>query len=196
MEVLSFEVTGKPAASNIFVFVDSMGSTTIGSRAKVGILGDPHLRLNSLFFFRDAFRLPKKFKFPGKRWCRQIHLPHATVLHSSTRHVSSCASEYTEHQHKFSLTCLSCVAVPLRPQTCFPCIHLPTVKIHGRMALLRSSTPPHAKSFNDTGVVVVRGKTSCVPSLFLPCTAARASPRMHLNSAVRVSASLADPTFY
>ena len=28
---------------------------------------------------------------------------------SSTRHVSSCASQYTEHQHKFSLTYFSCV---------------------------------------------------------------------------------------
>ena len=29
---------------------------------------------------------------------------------SSTRHVSSCASKHTEHQHKFSLIYLSCVA--------------------------------------------------------------------------------------
>ena len=32
---------------------------------------------------------------------------------SSTRHVSPCASQYTEHQHKFSLTYLSCVTVVL-----------------------------------------------------------------------------------
>ena len=30
---------------------------------------------------------------------------------SSTRHVSPCASQYTEHQHKFSLTYLSCDTV-------------------------------------------------------------------------------------
>ena len=64
--------------------------------------------------------------------CRQIHLPHATfshvqslhrsrsanarvhwlkfelclpkIGHSSTRHVSPCASQHTEHQHKFSLS--------------------------------------------------------------------------------------------
>ena len=36
--------------------------------------------------------------------------------------------------------------------------------------------------------LVVRGKTSCVPYLFLSCTAAQASPRMHLNSAIRSSA--------
>ena len=36
-----------------------------------------------------------------------------------------------------------------------------------------STTPWSAEAFNTTGVVVVRGKTSCVPSLFLSCTAAR-----------------------
>ena len=71
--------------------------------------------------------------------CRQIHLPHATFSHaqawystdntcslaqgsslsftrrghSSTRHVSSCASRYTEHQHKFSPTNISCVTFVL-----------------------------------------------------------------------------------
>ena len=30
-------------------------------------------------------------------------------IHASTRHVSSCASQHTEHLHKFSLTCISCV---------------------------------------------------------------------------------------
>ena len=33
----------------------------------------------------------------------------AKNLHSSTRHVQSCASQYIEHQHKFSLTYISCV---------------------------------------------------------------------------------------
>ena len=33
--------------------------------------------------------------------------------HSSTRHVSLCASQYAEHQHKFSLTYLFCVTVVL-----------------------------------------------------------------------------------
>ena len=37
----------------------------------------------------------------------------AKIGHSSTRHVSSCASQYTEHQHKFSPTYLSCVSVVL-----------------------------------------------------------------------------------
>ena len=33
--------------------------------------------------------------------------------YSSTRHVSPCASQYTEHQHKFSRTYLICVTVVL-----------------------------------------------------------------------------------
>ena len=59
------------------------------------------------------------------------------IGHSSTRHVSLCASQYTEHQHKFSLTNFSC-----RNQTCCPRIHLSTMKIHGRMVHLRNSTLP------------------------------------------------------
>ena len=72
--------------------------------------------------------------------CGQIRLPHATFLHAQSLqqhrrharlaqglqslrrivcrkhslihdHVSPCASQYTEHQHKFSLTYLSCVTV-------------------------------------------------------------------------------------
>ena len=83
-----------------------------------------------------------RWKATGQCSCRQIHLPHATfshaqplhstddmcawlkfalhlnIGHSSTRHVSSCASQYTEHQHKFSLTYFSCAAVfyLLRPR--------------------------------------------------------------------------------
>ena len=84
---------------------------------------------------RECFR----WKATGQCSCRRMHLPHATFSHaqslhstddmcawlkfvllttcalgsshSSTRHVSSCASQYTEHQHKFSLTYLSCAAV-------------------------------------------------------------------------------------
>ena len=41
--------------------------------------------------------------------------------------------------------------------------------------------------YYTTSVVVVSGKTSCVPSLFHSCTAAQASPRMHLNSICRSS---------
>ena len=57
------------------------------------------------------------------------------IGHPSTRHVSPCASQCTEHQHKFSLTYLPllCCSRPLlRTQTCCPRIRLPTVKIHGR----------------------------------------------------------------
>ena len=63
MEDLSFEVTGKLVAeSNTVVLVNSVGnSTTIGSRTKVGILGDPHPGLNSSEFFcsETLFRSPE-----------------------------------------------------------------------------------------------------------------------------------------
>ena len=64
------------------------------------------------------------------------------IGHSSSRHVSPCASQHTEHQHKFflslSLRLLLCYCRPLlRTQTCCPRIHLSTMKIHGRMVLPR-----------------------------------------------------------
>ena len=70
------------------------------------------------------------------------------IGHSSMRHVPPCTSQYTEHQHKFSLTYLSCVTVILfsEHKTCCPRIHLSTVKIHGKMVLLRNSTPPQVMS--------------------------------------------------
>ena len=61
----------------------SGSSTTIGSRTKVGILGDPHPGLNSsdLLVQRCFFRLLES-DFPGnRRGCRQVHLPHATFSH-------------------------------------------------------------------------------------------------------------------
>ena len=63
------------------------------------------------------------------------------IGHSSTRHVSSCASQHTEHQHKFSLTYVSCVTFVYLSDSrlCCPRIHLPTAEIHGRMALLRNT---------------------------------------------------------
>ena len=110
-----------------------------------------------------ACRRVNSLAIDGKEGCRQIQLPHATfsqvqslhrshstddmcawlknplsqwIVHSSTRHVSPCASQYTEHQHKFSLTYLSCVVLShllllcycrplLRIQTCCPRIHPP-----------------------------------------------------------------------
>ena len=73
------------------------------------------------------------------------------IGHPSTRHVSPCASQHTEHQHKFSLSLshlpLLCYCrLLLRTQTCCPRIHVSTVKIHGRMVLVRNSTPPQVMS--------------------------------------------------
>ena len=63
---------------------------------------------------------------------------------SSTRHVSPCASQYTEHQHKFSLTYLSCVTVVLFSES-RPVVHASICPL-GRMVLLRNSTPPQVMS--------------------------------------------------
>ena len=75
------------------------------------------------------------------------------IGHSSTRPVSPCASQYTEHMHKFSLTYFSC-----RKQTCCPRIHLSTVKIHGRMVLPRSSNPPQETKRSGTELWVIHLK--------------------------------------
>ena len=45
------------------------------------------------------------------------------ISQSSTRLVSSCASQHIEHQHKFSLTCISCVTVALFCES-RPVVHL------------------------------------------------------------------------
>ena len=158
MEDLSFAVTGKLVAeSNTFVLVNSVEtcgiqhlrlhqingkSTTIGSRTKVGILGDPHPELNSSDFLvqRCFFACQKanSLAIDGgvkRHTCRTQHFhkySHCTdhtaqmtcvlgsrlscaskIGHPSTRHVSPCASQHTEHQHKFSLTYLSCITVVL-----------------------------------------------------------------------------------
>ena len=68
--------------------------------------------------------------------------------HSSTRHVSFCASQHTEHQHKFSPNYISCVTfVHLSDSRLV--VHasiLPTVKNHGRMQLLRNTNLSQVKS--------------------------------------------------
>ena len=66
-------------------------STTIGSRTKVGILGDPHLGLNNSDFLSSemlffACREVHCLAIDGR--CRQIHLPHATFPHVQSLHRS------------------------------------------------------------------------------------------------------------
>ena len=118
----------------------SGNSTTVG--ATVGILGDPHPGLICCVFFvqRCFFDCRKVNSLAIDGGCRQRRLPHATFshvqslhsthdmcawlkfelrpqnIHSSTRHVSPCASQHTEDHHKFSLTYISCVTVVLSPK--------------------------------------------------------------------------------
>ena len=91
----------------------------------------PHITCTVIAQYRRHVFLGSRSLRAQDEWCAQKN-------HSSTRHVSPCTSRNTEHQHKFSPTCLSCVAVVLcfcrpllRTQTCCPRIHLPIVEIHG-----------------------------------------------------------------
>ena len=140
MEDISSEVTGKPEASSIFVFVIFLGSTPrLEVEQKLEFLAN--LILDLVIFLVQKW----PFSLGGKRipWqstegvdrynCRAPHFhmhSHCTVrshvfLGSSSRivcskirdpstcYVSSCASLHIEHQHKFSHTYLSCVIVVL-----------------------------------------------------------------------------------
>ena len=114
---------------------------------------------------------------------RQIHLPHATCSHVQSLHRSHstddmctlaqdelCAEKHlfihascltlrcTRHcglPHLLYLLPLLCHCRPLlRTQTCCPRMQLSTVKTHGRMALLRNTTPPQVmnpKGSSSTG---------------------------------------------
>ena len=89
----------------------------------------------------------RRHVFLGSRCLRAQDELCAKNIHSSKRHVPSCASQYTEHQHKSLSPTSLCYCRPLvRTQTCCPRIHLSTVKIHGRMVLPRNSTPPQVMS--------------------------------------------------
>ena len=101
----------------------SENSTTIGSRPKVGILGDPHLGLNSSDFSvqRCFFACRQSTRCVDRYTCRTPHFhmhSHCTVPLAQwawgpktncvpARHVSPYTSQYTEHQHKLSLSLTS-----------------------------------------------------------------------------------------
>ena len=138
MEVLSFEVTGKPAASQIFVFINSLGTARrLEVEQKLEFWAILILDWTVVIFVSSEmlfFRLPEigiPWQSSGsvdRDTCRTPQFSHAQAWystdntcslaqgsslsftrrgHPSTRHVSSCASRYTEHQHKFSPTYLS-----------------------------------------------------------------------------------------
>ena len=124
---------------------------------------------------------------PGPARCSHgiLHLGSLTsvliraVLHTSlesplaghTREHASCA-------HRDTTLCAS------RESSVHRCLSLKAV-LSSR--LRDSTTAWSVEASNTTSVVVVRGKTSRVPSVFLSCTAAQASARMHLKSACRFS---------
>ena len=101
--------------------------------------------------------------------CAVLHASLESLPAGCTRECASCALRETT-------VCAS------REPFVHHCLSLKAVLFYR----LRDSTSVwSAEAFNTTGVVVVRGKTSFVPSLFLSCAAAKASPRMQPNSAVR-----------
>ena len=70
-------------------------STTIGSRTKVGILGDPHPGLNSSDFlqFRDVFSLARNLNSLAiDGGCTHIHLPLATFSRAQSLHTDDMCS--------------------------------------------------------------------------------------------------------
>ena len=88
MEDLHFEVTGKPAASNIFVLVNSVG-TARQLEQKLEFLATLILDWMVVIFFSSEmlFSLAGKFELPGnRRGCRQTHLLHATFSHAQSLH--------------------------------------------------------------------------------------------------------------
>ena len=74
----------------------SGSNTMIGSRTKVGILGDAHPGLNSSGFFvrRCLFSLAGKWiPWQSTGGYRQIHLPHATFSHVQSLHRSNSTDD-------------------------------------------------------------------------------------------------------
>ena len=81
MAVLSFNVPGKPVASNAFVFVHTMAASQ-QLEDELEFLANLILDLQVVIFFRSemlffAQRKVNSLAIDGE--CRQIHLPHADV---------------------------------------------------------------------------------------------------------------------
>ena len=174
MKVLSFEVTGKPAAS--FVFINLMGTGRLEVEQKLCFF----CCSETLFLFFFACQQLNSLAIDGD--CRQIDLPHATFSHAQSLHRTDdmCSlAQAQEAQGSIRVACqnrsfihascfflrltvhwtpaqvlshlpLLCFCRPLlRSQTCCPRIHLSTVKIHCWMVLLRNSTSQVKKAQED-----------------------------------------------
>ena len=78
MEVLSFEVTGKPAASNIFINTKETARRSEVEQ-KLEFLAIFNLDWKAVSFCSEIFSLAGNLNSLAiDRECRQIHLPHAT----------------------------------------------------------------------------------------------------------------------
>ena len=89
------------------------------------------------------------------------------VLHLSSPPPAVCTREHASCAHRETTLCVS------RESSVHHCLSLKAV-LSSR--LWDSTTAWSAGAFNTTGAVVVRGKTSCVPSLFLSPALLRGRP--------------------
>ena len=100
--------------------------------------------------------------------CRLTSVLNCAVLHTSLESPpADCTREYPSCAHRETTLCVS------RESPVHHCLSLKAV-LSSR--LRDSTTAWSAEAFNTTSVVVVRGKTSCVPSLFLSLALLRGLP--------------------
>ena len=113
--------------------------------------------------------------------CSLTSAPICAVLHTSLESPpAGCTREYESCALRETTLRVS------RESSVHHCLSLKAVL---SFSLRDSTTVWSAEASNTTGVVVVLGKTSCVPSLLLSCTAARVL-RARLHPRAPVSASL------
>ena len=144
---------------------------------------DGHMSRQKCGVRTQIAEVQRQSRAPGDFVCRQIHLLHATFSHEQSLHRSHSTDDICTwlkfelrpqnassiHASCFTLRLaahctppqvlsrlsLSCYCRPrLQTRTCCPRIHLSIVKIHGRIVLLRNSTPPQVMSprrSNSTG---------------------------------------------
>ena len=109
--------------------------------------------------------------------CSLTSAPICAVLHTSLESPpAGCTREYESCALRETTLCVS------RESSVHHCLWLKAVL---SFSLRDSTTVWSAEASNTTGVVVVLGKTSCVPSLLLSCTAARVlRARLHPRAPV------------
>ena len=106
MEVLSFEVTGKPAASNIFVFIKLMGTVRrLEVEQKLEFLTILIMDWTQVIFVQRCFFAC--WKSPGNWWrSRQKHLPHTTFSRAQSLHSTDDMCSLTQGAWGLKTNCV------------------------------------------------------------------------------------------